>query len=284
MRGHWVLLAIAVGAAPSAWAATETQPPSGAARPQQPNGQQPGEQEGVIDPKADAALRRMSDHLGKLRTFRVEATTIDEKVTTDGQKIQEVQESQLTVRRPNALRVERVSPAGHGLLVYDGRQFGLSNRDKHVYAVTQAPPTIADAVDDVRARLHVDAPAGDLIVPNSYAALLDGTIAGHYIGLEPIGGVMAHHIAVTKKDTDFQIWIKDGPDAVPLRFVITTKDQPSQPQFTAELRNWQENPSVPASTFSFTTPPGAKRISPTETQQQGQQGMQGMQPQREEQR
>lgn len=260
MRVHWVLLAIAVSAAPSTWAATATPPE---------------EPEGVIDPKADAALRRMSDYLGRLRSFRVDATTIDEKVTTDGQKIQEVQESQLTVRRPNALRVERVSPAGRGLLVYDGRRFGLANRDKHVFAVTEAPPTIADAVDDVRARLHIDAPAGDLIVPNSYEALLDGTIAGHYVGLEPIGGVMAHHIAVTKRDTDFQIWIKDGPDAVPLRFVITTKDQPSQPQFTAELRNWQENPPVPASAFSFTPPPGAKRISPAATQEG---------PQREEQR
>jgi hypothetical protein len=263
---------VAGGAASSgAWAATETQRPPQQAQPPA------AEQEGVIDPKADAALRRMSDYLGKLKSFRVDTTTIDEKVTTDGQKIQEVQQSKVVVKRPDAWRVDRVSPRGQAYFVYDGKQFGVANRDKNVYATVPAPPTITEAVDDARARLHIDAPAGDLIVPDSYDALTEGIITGHYIGLEPIDGVMAHHIAVTKKDTDWQIWIKDGPEAVPLRFVITSKDMPSQPQFTAELRNWQPNVSVPASAFAFTPPPGARRVEPS-TAQPGQMQPGQMQP------
>ena len=41
--------------------------------------------EGRIDTKADATLRRMSDYMNGLRSFRVEGTTIDEKITTDGE-------------------------------------------------------------------------------------------------------------------------------------------------------------------------------------------------------
>ena len=81
-----------------------------------------------------------------------------------------------------------------------------------------------------------------------------------YVGLEPIDGVMAHHIAVTKKNVDWQIWIKDGPEAVPLRFVVTTKDLPNQPQFTLELHNWRSNVPVAADAFAFTPPSDAKRI------------------------
>lgn len=253
MRVHVALMAVLVGA--TAWA-TEAQPkqaPRGGAQAQ----------EGVVDPKADAALKRMSDYVGNLKSFRVETTTVDEKVATDGQKIQEVQVSTVTVRRPGQVRVDRVSPAGRAVFVDDGKQFTLYNRDKNVYATASAPPRLDAAVDEARGRLHLDAPAGDLIVPDSYDALIDGTVTGRYIGREPVDGAMAHHLAFTKKNTDWQIWIKDGPDPVPLRFVITSKDLPGQPQFTAVLRNWQPNAPVSANTFAFTPPAGAKRVEIT---------------------
>lgn len=56
---------------------------------------------GNIEPKADEALKRMSEYMAGLKTFRLEATTIDEEVTTEGQKLQELQESKIAVRRPN---------------------------------------------------------------------------------------------------------------------------------------------------------------------------------------
>src|SRR4051812_29339870 len=84
MRLYSILTTVLLGS--SAWAAGET--------------------EGVIDPKADAALKRMSDYVGGLRSFSVDTTTVDENLTTDGQKIQEVQQSKVTVRRPGQLRVE----------------------------------------------------------------------------------------------------------------------------------------------------------------------------------
>jgi hypothetical protein len=217
-------------------------------------------QEGVIDPKADAALRRMSDYLAGLKSFRVEATTVDEKITTEGQKIQEVKESRLAVKRPNQFRVDRVGPNGHAVFRDDGKRFSLYHTERNVYAQAPAPDTIDAAIDDARERLHVDAPGGDLIVSDSYDALIDGVTVGRYIGLEPIGDVKAHHLAVTKKDVDWQIWIKDGPEAVPLRYVITSKDMRGEPQFTLELRNWQPNASLADDTFAFTPPSGAKRV------------------------
>ena len=251
------LMTVLVGSV--AWA-TEAQ------QPQSPTTAET--RQGVIDPRADAALRQMSRYVGGLKSFRVDATTVDEKVATDGQKIQEVQQSKVTVRRPGELRVDRVSPAGHAVFIDDGKQLGVYNRDKNVYATAPAPPTLDDAVDAARSRLHIDAPAGDLIVTDSYDTLIDGTRTGRYIGREPIDGVMAHHIAVTKKNTDWQIWIKDGPDAVPLRFVITSKDMRGQPQFTAELRNWQPNAPVSANAFVFTPPPGARRVQLAERKAQ----------------
>jgi hypothetical protein len=239
-----------------AWA---TEPATPGAQPKRAGAAQ-GTGEGVMDPKADAALRRMSDYLTSLKTMRVDTTTVDEKVTTNGHKVQQLQDSHVTVERPDALRVDRIGPNGHVTFRYNGKEFWIYNKDRNVYAMAPAPAKLDAAIDDVRDRLHIDVPGGDLLVSDPYKALTEGTIEGRYLGLESVEGTMAHHLAVIKKDTTWQIWIKDGPDAVPLRYVITSEDIPSHPQFTLELRNWQPNAQVAPDSFAFTPPSGAKRV------------------------
>ena len=248
-----ILASVFVGTA--AWAGSEhggtPGPASGA------------EREVRIDPKADEALHRMSDYLARLETFRVDTTSVDEKITTEGQKIQEIRESKIAVKRPGDLRIDRVGPNGHAVFCYDGRGFSFYNFEKNVYAVAPAPATLDAAIDEARDRLHIDAPGGDLLVSNTYDALIDGVTVGRYIGLEPLGSVKAHHLAMTKGNVDYQIWIQDGPEAVPLRYVITSKDMPGHPQFTIDLRNWQPSAPVSDDTFAFTAPAGATRVDLT---------------------
>jgi hypothetical protein len=219
-----------------------------------------GEESGAIDPKADEQLHKMSDYLARQKSFQVDANSVDEKYTRDGQKIQELHQSTITVERPNRIRVDRVSPRGHTVFRDDGKQFSVYNQEHKVYATAPAPGNIDAAVDDVRERLHVDAPGGDLIVSDPYRDLTEGTVTGRYIGLEPIDGQMAHHLAFTKNDVDWQIWIKDGPEPVPLRYVITSKKEPTQPQFTLEMHDWQPNAQVSKEYFAFTPPAGARKL------------------------
>jgi hypothetical protein len=220
-------------------------------------------QSGAIDPQADAALHKMSDYLAGLNTFRVDTTTVDEtKVGKGGQKIQKVAQSKVTVRRPGELRIDRLGPNGSVVFRDDGKQFSVYNSDKNIYATAPAPSTLEQAADNAREQLEVDAPGIDLIGSNSYDALTDGVTEARYIGLEPMGGgVMAHHLAVAKKNVNYQIWIQDGAQAVPLRYVVTGKDMAGSPQFTIELRNWQPNASIPDSSFAFTPPAGAKKVA-----------------------
>jgi hypothetical protein len=217
--------------------------------------------EGVIDPRAHAALERMCDYVGGLKSFRVDTTTIDEKVTTAGQKIQEIKESKVTVQRPNRLAVDRIGPAGRVLFRYDGKQLAVYGVDKNVYAAAPAPATLDKAIDEARDRFGIDAPGGDLVVSDAYSALLDGVTEGRYIGLEPIGSVMAHHLAVKKGNVDYQLWIEDGPEPLPLRYVITSNDLPGHPQFTLELHDWRVSVPLSTSSFAFIPPPGVQRVA-----------------------
>ena len=221
------------------------------------------EKAGAIDPKADAELRRMSDYLAGLETFRVETSTVDEtKVNKDGQKIQTLADSKVAIRRPGEMRIDRVSPTGRVVFRDDGKQFSVYNSDKNVYATKAAPANLDQAADDARELLQVDSPGVDLLASNPYEALTNGATEGRYIGLEPMGGAMAHHIAVTRNNgLSYQIWIKDGAQPVPLRYVVTGSDMKGAPQFTIELRNWQPNAQVPDNDFAFTPPAGAKKVA-----------------------
>src|SRR5262249_34412749 len=95
--------------------------------------------EGAIDPRADAQLKRMSDYLSGLQQFRVDATTTEEKVATDGEKIQEIKESKVAIARPTGVLVKRQGPLGPVVFRYDGKQFSIFLPERNEYATAPAP-------------------------------------------------------------------------------------------------------------------------------------------------
>jgi hypothetical protein len=236
-----VLVALGLFAAPALAADTQEAPPK-------------------IDPQATQVLKRMSDYLGSLHTFKVDAQTIDEKVTTDSQKLQFVADTRIAVERPNKLRADRLGPVANVVFRYDGKQFTVYGNRTGYYAQVPAPATLDAAIDAARVKYGVDAPAADLYMAHSYAELMDDVKGARYIGLEPINGVFCHHLAFQGTDTDWQIWIQDGPQPLPRRYVITTKDVVAKPQFQVAFSNWQPNAPLDAQEFVFVPPPDAKQI------------------------
>ena len=77
-------------------------------------------------------------------------------------------------------------------------------------------------------------------------------------------GVPCEHLAFTQGNIDWQLWIEDGPRPVPRKFVITYKDEPDSPQFTAVFSNWDFTTELPDFLFTFEPPTGASRIKVSE--------------------
>ena len=258
LRMKTMLRVLALGASvlPAAAQAKEGPPPD------QAQGQAPArESTGAIDPRADAVLRRMTTYVSGLKSLRVDTTTIDEKVSTEGQKVQQVKESRMTLQRPNRVAIDRTGPNGRVLFRYDGKRFVVYGVDQNVFATAPAPATLEAAIDDARDRYGLDAPAGDLVAADAYNALTEGVTEGRYIGLEPVGGVMTHHLAMRKGPTDYELWVADGPEPVPVRYVIVSRDVKGTPEFTIELKNFQPNVALSASAFDFIPPPGATKVA-----------------------
>jgi hypothetical protein len=210
--------------------------------------------------EANALLKQMSDYLGGLSTFRVETRATDERVTTEGQRIQFPFSSRVEVRRPNGLRVDRSSPTADAEFRYDGTQFAVYNAKDQLFAKVPAPSTLDQAIDLARDKYGIDAPASDLLLSHPYEGLMEGVISSNDLGLETVDGVSCHHLAFRNREVDWQIWIEDGPRPLPHRYVIVSKLEKAQPEFEVRLSRWELNPEISDDAFAFAPPSGAKQI------------------------
>jgi hypothetical protein len=215
--------------------------------------------EKVIDPKADALLRKMSNYLAGLQSFTVTADHVTEVVRDSGEKLQFLAGSRVSVRRPNKLRSERVGEVVDATFVYDGSMMTMYGARQNLYAQAPAPPTLDDAIDCARDRLGIEAPAADLMFSSPYDVLMEGVVSGILVGPAVVDGVPTQHIAYQSKNVDWQLWIQDGDTPFPRRFVVTTKDLPDEPEFAVNLRDWNASPTLPDSAFTFVPPQNAQR-------------------------
>jgi hypothetical protein len=212
-----------------------------------------------LDPAAVQSVRRMGDYLSGLHSFRVDMSTVDQKVTTDGQKVQFVSDSMAEVRRPNRLRSDQQTPQGAVTYRYDGQNLAVGGPGPY-YAKEAAPSSLDAMIEIARDQYGIDAPAADLVTSRPADVLLEDVVSGQSLGVELVDGAPCEHLAFRGRATDWQIWIQTGDRPLPRRFVITTKDVAGNPEFTVDMKRWELEPKLGDELFRFQPRPGATRV------------------------
>jgi hypothetical protein len=205
------------------------------------------------------ALKNMSEYLKKLKTFRINSEVSKDEIVDSNMKIQKNASNEISVRLPDRLFAHVVSDEQDLDFIYDGAALTLYDRKGKHFATAPAPPTVGRTLDAVRARYGIVFPLADFIYMSANENLLQNISDAGYIGISRVDGVECEHIAVRQPDVDWQVWIEKGDKPLPRKYVITTKKQPTQPQFIAKLR-WDLEPVFASSLFTFTAPEDAVRI------------------------
>jgi len=213
-----------------------------------------------IDPQAEKVLRRMSDYLAGRQQFTVKAETSLEAVLTNGQKLQYDSPATLSVSRPNKLHAHRKGDLANQEFFYDGKTLTLYEPKQNLYATTNAPATIDEALDFAREKLDIVAPASELLYKNAADKMLKVSSSGFVVGPSVVTGVKTTHLAFRGAEVDWQIWIEDGDKPLPRKLILTSKQVKGEPQFTVVIRSWDLTPKLTDQEFSFTPPKGAKKI------------------------
>jgi hypothetical protein len=212
-------------------------------------------------PDGRAVLMRMADYLSKAPAWNVTLHTAYDTVQPDGFKIEWNEIRNVTLSRPDRLRVEgERSDGARTLVLFNGKEITTYDESAHVYAQTAHPGTVDDAVVFFVHNLGMRLPLALMLLDRMPAELQQRVQTVAYVESTDILGSPAYHIAGKAVTVDFQLWIEKGEQPLPIRAVMTYKNAPGQPQFRADFSDWKLNIEPPDSLFAFTPPEGAKKI------------------------
>ena len=211
--------------------------------------------------EAAAILKEMAEHLASLKSFSCTSRQGYEVVQANGQKIEFGETRRISLARPDRLRVEEVSSDGRrNLALFDGKLMTVFNADAGVYAQAPQPAPIDDAlvyfVRDLRMRM----PLALMLSTHVGTDLPAKVLEVDYVENTEILGRPAHHVAGRTDAIDFQFWIAEGDDPLPLRVVLTYRDEPGQPQFWSDFTDWNTKPKLTGATFQLSLPKDAQQI------------------------
>ncbi len=217
-------------------------------------------QPGEVEPDAIQLLRRATDYLAGMKQFRVDMDATIEAVVSSGQKLQFGQRVAVTVQRPNRIRAERLGEVVNQTFYYNGEALSVDLPDQRYYAMTPAPPTMEGMLDFARDELSIIAPGSDLIYKNAFERLTQDLTSAFVVGKSVIGGVRCDHVAFSNAEVDWQIWIPEGANPLPRKFIVTSKRITQSPQFVVVLSKWDAAPKITDATFRFVPPKGSRQI------------------------
>jgi hypothetical protein len=213
-----------------------------------------------IDDQAAKILRDALDYLTSLKKFHLRANAVTDVVQDSGQKLQFGSTLAVNVRRPNRFQGTYTRDNGtqrHSW--YNGKIATIYEKSENAYAQIPVPDTIDEALDYLETIIEAPQPLADLLY-SDLSYIEEGYQAAMDIGPSKLAEKDCDHLAFRGESVDWQVWVEQGEKPVIRKFLITYKELPGQPQFTANLDQWDVSPELPDNLFEFVAPEGAQRI------------------------
>jgi hypothetical protein len=224
-----------------------------------------------LDPQCEELLTQMCDTLRVADGFDV---TLDATYMEGyGETLERVDaEIFLSFRRPEFMYVTAKGIPEMGTLVWHNGLLTVVDQAGSTYARIEAPNNI-DELIALAADEEIPLPLGALLSADPYAEIVVGIEQSYYLGEEPIGDRMCHHMAFIGEEIDWEVWLDAASQGLPAKWVVTYKYRPDMPRrietFTRWLitKRWHNFASVPpaeATQVTLEELMGAATVTPRE--------------------
>ena len=215
----------------------------------------------VLEPKAMDLLKATSARLAAAKSMSFTATVGYEFPSKLGPPIVYTMRYDVTMQRPDKLRIVMPGDGPASEFYYDGKTMMAYAPAENLVAVADAPPTIDAALMAAYNTAATFFPFTDLLVADPYVAMTDGAILAFYIGPSGVvGGVKTDMVAWANKDVFLQIWI-GVDDKLPRRIRAIYAADPLQLRNELELSNWQLDSTIAPDAFTSQKALAAPRIA-----------------------
>jgi hypothetical protein len=217
--------------------------------------------EPVLEPKALEILKAASDRLAAAHTMSFTAVISYESPSLLGPPLVYTTTSEVTLQRPDKLRVLTPGDGPASEFYYDGKTMLAFAPAENLVATADAPPTIDAALKAAYDAAAIYFPFTDLIVADPYKGLADGLQYAFYIGQSRVvGGTTTDMVAIVNNWVFEQIWI-GVDDKLPRKARAVFLADPARLRHEMELSNWQLDATVPADAFASSSATSATRIA-----------------------
>lgn len=207
-----------------------------------------GEFKLVLEPRAMDLLRAMSGKLAAAQTMSFTATVSYEYPSKPGPAIVYTTRYDVTMQRPDRLRVISPGDGPASELYYDGKTMTAYAPVENLAAVAAAPPTIPAMLETAFRTAEIYYPFTDLILPDPYKIFESGTLAFVIGPSSAVGGVMTEMVAWANDDVFIQLWI-GAEDKLPRRVRAVFREDPLRLRHDMEISDWKLDDTVAADAF-----------------------------------
>ncbi len=251
-----VFLALFLGAA----AGQSTTPPAVKKTPS-PTKAAPAAPRLQLEPKALDILKATSDKLAAAHTLSFTAVELFEQLTRQGAPLGYTAKYEVTLQRPDKLRVLKPADGNDTSFYYDGKSMMGYSPTENLLAVADAPPTIDATLEKAYQLAGIAVPFDDVIVANPYGDLAPGLKHAYYVGQSHVvGGTTTDILAYAGDGVFVQLWV-GADDKLPRLMRAIFLDDPNHLRHELAFTDWKLDETVPADAFA---PPAsassAKRI------------------------
>ena len=215
----------------------------------------------VLEPRAMELLKATSAKLAAAKSMSFTATVSYEYPSKLGPPIVYTSRYDVSMLRPDKLRVIMPGDGPASEFYYDGKAMLAYVPAENLVAVADAPPTVDATLRAAYERAAIYYPFTDLIVADPFAALTDGAMLAFYIGQSDlVGGTRTDMVAWASDDVFLQIWI-GADDKLPRRVRAVYRTDPYGLGHQMDLSNWQLDGTLAPDAFVSQKAQSAKRIA-----------------------
>lgn len=203
-----------------------------------------------LEPKAIELLKASSARLAAAHTLSFTAVETYESQSRQGHPLVFANDSEITVQRPDKLKVITLGDGPPSEFYYDGKTFTAFAPRENLIATADAPPTLDAALE---AAYHLSGtyfPFTDLIVTDPYKDMAPGLKLAYYVGQSHIvGETTTDIVAYVENGVFIEVWL-GAEDKLPRVIHAVYLDDPAQLRHNLLLSHWQLDPAVPANSFA----------------------------------
>lgn len=203
-----------------------------------------------LEPKAIELLKASSARLAAAHTLSFTAVETYESQSRQGHPLVFANASEITVQRPDKLKVITLGDGPPSEFYYDGKTFTAFAPRENLIATADAPPTLDAALE---AAYHLSGtyfPFTDLIVTDPYKDMEPGLKLAYYVGQSHIvGDTTTDIVAYVENGVFIEVWL-GSEDKLPRVIHAVYLDDPAQLRHNLLFSHWQLDPAVPANSFA----------------------------------